>query len=102
MIKDEYEDGMDNLDRPPVDPEPERDNGGSGVIVVALLGFITAIMSFSMTVLKLAGIYEVSWWKVTAPLWIPSVVGVLACIAIVVVWVALWVAHKIHNWKGNQ
>ena len=98
--RDEYEDNMEHLDRPNLNPAPEK--RVSGVLAVILIWSVACMMSFSLIVLKLAGFHRLSWWKITAPLWIPTALAVAAAIIGLLIWSLLSVAHRAHNRKGKK
>jgi hypothetical protein len=50
--------------------------GSSNGVGIGTLLFITFL------VLKLCGVIAWSWWWVTAPLWIPLLVVVIACVIV--------------------
>lgn len=49
----------------------------------------------ALVVLKLANIISWSWWVVTAPLWVPFILGLVLLIAVVIY-------AKILDWKRRN
>lgn len=52
-----------------------------GISVVGLLGAV-------LVVLKLLGKIDISWWWVTAPFWIPAIIGIVALVSVLIL--AIW------------
>ena len=52
-----------------------RARGGVGLPTIVFVVFL---------ILKLTGTIAWSWWWVTAPLWVPSIIGVVIAVAVFV------------------
>lgn len=51
---------------------------------------VTFVLSFIYTGLKLAGVIDWSWWWVFSPLWIGTLIGIVALFFLFISWLYIY------------